>query len=226
MGSDIATLLSVYTGSDIFSLRLVASDESSAPDGIHSLVRYPATSGTSYLVQVDGVSGAQGNINLNWRMGIPPTAAGAVLNILTTNGAHVLLLSGESDTVTTPSYQWQCNGTNLAGATNATYALTNVQSCQVGSYTVLVSNLVGTALSAIATLRVDAPLCIALDGSVDPASYRLTGSAPEAVVLQLSTNLSDWVPLHTNPSPLLPLNFLDTNSPLRPRGFYHLTPLP
>src|SRR5207249_5466869 len=38
------------------------------------------------------------------------------------------------------SYQWNFNGAALSGATNATLALTNVQTNQAGNYTVLVAN--------------------------------------------------------------------------------------
>ena len=41
-------------------------------------------------------------------------------------------------------YQWQFNGTNLAGATNSTLTLTNVRPEQAGTYTVIVSNSFGT----------------------------------------------------------------------------------
>jgi alpha-tubulin suppressor-like RCC1 family protein len=41
-------------------------------------------------------------------------------------------------------YQWQFDGHNLNGATNAFFTLTNLQSADIGSYTVLVSNALGT----------------------------------------------------------------------------------
>jgi alpha-tubulin suppressor-like RCC1 family protein len=54
---------------------------------------------------------------------------------------------------TSLNYQWYFNGTNLlVGATNATLTLTNVQLSQVGSYTVLLTNLLGSLLSSNATL--------------------------------------------------------------------------
>jgi alpha-tubulin suppressor-like RCC1 family protein len=52
------------------------------------------------------------------------------------------------------SYQWHRNGTNLAGATNASLVLTNLQPAQAGSYWVVVSNAQGTALSWTAQLTV------------------------------------------------------------------------
>jgi hypothetical protein len=51
-------------------------------------------------------------------------------------------------------YQWNFNGTNIAGATNTTLTLTNVQASQAGNYTVLVTNLFGSLLSSNAVLTV------------------------------------------------------------------------
>jgi len=60
------------------------------------------------------------------------------------------------------SYQWKSNGVNLAGATNATLTLTNVQAAQAVDYTVTVSNEVGTITSPNATLTlVTAPIILA-----------------------------------------------------------------
>ena len=52
------------------------------------------------------------------------------------------------------SYQWQFNGVDLAGATNRTLVLTNVQLNQAGRYVVAVSNASGIARSAEATLSI------------------------------------------------------------------------
>lgn len=50
-------------------------------------------------------------------------------------------------------YQWRRNGTPIAGATAATYTFTATEALE-GSYTVLVSNIFGTTISAAATLQV------------------------------------------------------------------------
>jgi len=57
------------------------------------------------------------------------------------------------------NYQWQLNGTNVDGETNAMLSLTNMHTNSGGDYTVIVSNAFGTILSARATVSVlpDAP---------------------------------------------------------------------
>jgi len=49
-------------------------------------------------------------------------------------------------------FQWQFEGANIAGATNATLVLQNVSASQVGLYTVVVSNEAGSVTSAAASL--------------------------------------------------------------------------
>lgn len=56
-------------------------------------------------------------------------------------------------------YQWSFNTTNIAGATNATLTLNNVQLNQAGNYSVLVANIVGSTNSIAATLTVNIPVC-------------------------------------------------------------------
>ena len=57
-------------------------------------------------------------------------------------------------------FQWQLNGTNLEGAVEAALTITNVQIAQAGSYTVLVTNVFGSALSSNAVLTVLDPWII------------------------------------------------------------------
>ncbi len=55
------------------------------------------------------------------------------------------------------SYQWLFNGANVAGATNSTLALVNVQTNQSGNYSVAVSNPFGATNSFSAALTVFPP---------------------------------------------------------------------
>ena len=55
------------------------------------------------------------------------------------------------------SYQWQFNGTNISAASNTSLVLTNVQPTNAGSYTVVVTNSLGSVTSAVAVLTVLVP---------------------------------------------------------------------
>ena len=51
-----------------------------------------------------------------------------------------------------PAFQWQFNGTNLVGATVASYSVTGAQPTNEGNYTVIVTNVTGSVTSAPAGL--------------------------------------------------------------------------
>jgi len=65
IGSDFDTLLAVYTGSTLDALTPVASDNDSGGN-LASVVVFNVTGGQRYHVAVDGVTGATGNLVLNW----------------------------------------------------------------------------------------------------------------------------------------------------------------
>ncbi|MBI3880058.1 MAG: immunoglobulin domain-containing protein [Verrucomicrobia bacterium] len=57
------------------------------------------------------------------------------------------------------AYQWRSNTVPIAGATNSSLVLTNVQLTQAGDYSVTVTNLVGATNSFVATLTVTVAVC-------------------------------------------------------------------
>jgi hypothetical protein len=63
------------------------------------------------------------------------------------------------------SYQWQFGGAPIGGATGATLTITNAQTANAGSYTVVVSNSVTVVTSTVATLNVLLPPVITLQPS-------------------------------------------------------------
>ena len=53
------------------------------------------------------------------------------------------------------TYQWYFNGTAISGATGSSYSLSGAQSGNAGNYTVVVSNIVASVTSNVATLTVN-----------------------------------------------------------------------
>jgi len=85
------------------------------------------------------------------------------------------------------SYQWHFNGTNaLAGATNSSLILTNVQANRSGTYTVTVTNLLGsdTSLSALLTVNTNKAYLVGLwrfnegagTNALDSSGFRNNGA--------------------------------------------------
>jgi len=97
------------------------------------------------------------------------------------------------------SYQWRCNGTNLAGASSSACTVTNALPANAGSYSVVVTNNSGSVTSAVAPLSVNVPpsgnpqpghfdsICRLPDGSVQMS---MSGTPGTNYLLQWT---SDWV---------------------------------
>jgi hypothetical protein len=104
------------------------------------------------------------------------------------------------------SYRWRFNGTNLpsAPASSAVLVLTNVQPAQAGDYSVVITNLLGSATSVVATLTVYQATTItgilfdAVSGDMKLSFATTPGSS---YVIESKDNLDDptWQPLQTIP---------------------------
>src|SRR5207244_1482650 len=105
-----------------------------APDGVRSLVRFAAWAGTNYAVAVDGVNAAQGLIDLNWKLGLPPVTSYVYSNQTIPKGGSTLLSVSAISPTPDLTYQWLLDGKRITGATNATLTLTNLQPSQSGAY--------------------------------------------------------------------------------------------
>ena len=68
-----------------------------------------------------------------------------------------LTLSVQTLDYSPPSYQWQFDGVNLTGATNAALTLANVQTYDTGSYCCVVANNFGAVVSSNALITVVTP---------------------------------------------------------------------
>jgi len=120
----------------------------------------------------------------------------------------------------TSLYQWQFNGTNIAGATNAWLTLTNAHSQDAGIYTVVVGNPSGFHLTASAWLAfsfLDLHMYagVSIKGRVG-GTYRIEYTESLATPVQ-------WIALTNIVSlPVTPYVFIDFDSVGQPQRFYRV----
>lgn len=118
-------------------------------------------------------------------------------------------------------YQWQFNGTNLAGATNATLSLTNLTVATAGIYRVLVSNAAGSTISDVARLNFVGlnlfPVLTIAD--VVGSNYRIEATSD-------LVNTNSWTTLTNLVLPSNPYLFIDTSTPQAVRRYYRAIALP
>jgi len=81
------------------------------------------------------------------------------------------------------SYQWQLNGTNLAGAVSSSLAIPNVQPTSAGAYRVVVSNVASSFPSADAVLTVICP-----NQSPTVVGSAVIGSMPSQIAVNPNTD--------------------------------------
>jgi GH25 family lysozyme M1 (1,4-beta-N-acetylmuramidase) len=110
---------------------------------------------------------------------------------ITTQPANATVNQGQNATfsvVATGSaplaYQWEFNGANISGATASSYTVVSAQSANAGTYAVVVTNSLGSATSANATLTVNIPPSI----TTQPANQTVTqGQAASFSVVAAGT---------------------------------------
>ncbi len=226
LGSDIPTILDVSVGTDYLTLRSVITDANRVPAGPRSRVVFPAQRGVNYLVSVDGVGGVQGSINLNWQLGVAPGTNSVPASPVVVAGSALVLQAGIASAAPPPAYQWRLNGVDIPHATNSSYTLPGVQFAQRGVYTVVASNFAGSITNTVATLAVQVPFHLEPETALGVTRFRAVATAPQPVVLSLSTNLNQWNPLFTNRSPDALIFYLDDGSAQRNHTFYRLVPWP
>ncbi len=133
-------------------------------------------------------------------------------------------------------YQWKFNGNDITSETNAVLNINQVNTTQSGSYSVIVFNSRGAVKSAATTLTIapnpDIPhLAKSDEGIFAPPtitltpgtfvngqfSFDVTGAPNYQCIVQISTNLVDWVSVETN---LTPFIFTDYNAGEFGQRFY------
>ena len=147
---------------------------------------------------------------------MPPQIIRQPASLSRTNGGRAVL-GVFASSVTPLTYQWFLNGVPIAGATNLTLVLTNLNLALAGNYTVTVSNSVGAVTSTAAQIYLPVPPTLHAQPTaggieINISSLYATGQ------IQFSTNLTDWQTLASQPPSTTPITFVDpgvTNSPYR-----------
>lgn len=88
--------------------------------------------------------------------------------------AEPFTLTVEAEGTGDVSYQWKRNGEDIAGATGATYTVTNAGAADAGTYTVVVSNSCGSVESSAALVDVT----VGVTGDIVMDGYTLTAPMP------------------------------------------------
>lgn len=156
-GSSFDTLLAVYTGGTLESLKLVAASDD-APGVPTSRVLFRAEQGVTYRIVVDGYQGASGSIHLRLVLAsnpTPPAILSQPVGQIVPGGVGTNVLFSVLATGSMPrALQWQKDGIDLAGRTLPLLVLSNVMVADTGDYRVVVRNDFGSVTSSIARLTV------------------------------------------------------------------------
>jgi len=156
----------------------------------------------------------------------------APLNVQATVGTSVLLTAGPLGRAGA-GLQWQFNGADLPGETNAILWLGFVNLANAGTYRVTVSNLFGSVIGPPIVLTVlRTPLLfdtstggmLITNGSLHLRLLGASGAGP--VVIYASSDLLTWQPIFTNAPMSGPLEFTDTGITNRPVRFYRASENP
>lgn len=199
-----------------FAIRIVTEWESTAT----------GTANANYVTTAGGSYGTSGTIRFDLvtvsgnEIHYPPT--------ITTQPQSQVAVAGDSAafgvvaTGTEPmAYQWQFNGANLPGATNAMLTFTNLTTDQTGGYSVTIGNIAGSTNSSTAVLSVydsAAAMFTSFSCSTNGSCQMDVAGVPGYdYVIQASTNLLNWISLQTNSSPF---TFVDTHASQYPHRFY------
>ncbi|HWD19710.1 MAG TPA: choice-of-anchor tandem repeat GloVer-containing protein [Verrucomicrobiae bacterium] len=118
-----------------------------------------------------------------------------------------------------PAYFWKFNGANALGNGN-TLSIPNFQAANEGTYSVIVSNILGAVPSSEALVLLDTLRFRAPQFSGGIFQLHLSGVAGRNYAIQTSTNLSQWTPLATNTAVHGFMDYSDTNGGAQPALFY------
>ena len=119
-------------------------------DGLGSAVRFNSPQGIA--VDARGNLYVADTLNHTVRMSVfPPDIAPQPISQVVSPGASATFTSGATSNVPI-TYQWQKDGAAISGATTTTLTLSNIQTANLGNYTLVATNMAGSITSNPAVL--------------------------------------------------------------------------
>jgi len=113
------------------------------------------------------VTSSSATLTISSTTGVPVISVQPVAQIDSAPGSTVTI-SVETSGSPAPTYQWYRNGTPVAGATNASLSLSNIQASAAGLYTAVITNGAGSVTSS--------PSAISVTRSGNSASHAVVAS--------------------------------------------------
>jgi len=170
-GSVIFIASASGTPSPTFQWKKDGSAISGATDASYSISGVAAGNAGSYTVVA---TNSAGSVTSNTAtLTVTPAPVAPVFTTqpvgrTVTEGGYVTFTAAASG-LPSPTFQWKKNGSNISGATSASYILSNAAISDAGSYTVVATNSVGAVTSNAANLIVNAatvaPVIVSQPGS-------------------------------------------------------------
>ncbi|OHE89066.1 MAG: hypothetical protein A3G75_16625 [Verrucomicrobia bacterium RIFCSPLOWO2_12_FULL_64_8] len=131
------------------------TDISGATSSSYSITGVQASDAGNYTVVVTNIAGSATSNTATLTVNVAPaitTQPGSQTVAVGSDTSFTVVATGTP----APTYQWKKDGTDISGATSATYSITNVQTSHAGNYTVVVTNSVSSVTSDTAVLTVNA----------------------------------------------------------------------
>ena len=212
IGSDYDTVLAAYydngTGTGLFDGLVNVACNNDAPGlGQLSRVTFPSVAGRIYFIQIDGVNGAGGIAQLNFRLGPGLRIDQQPANVTVQRG-NPASLSVAATGAGPVRYQWKKGGLDIPGATASAFSIASAGLADNGVYSVSITDDVTSTLSNSVTLTVlNSPEFITQPISIirnlgETASFTIATSGSPAPTIQWLFNGSP-LPGKTEPTLLL-----------------------
>lgn len=230
-GSGFDTILSVYTGDSVENLIPIAANNDSG-DSMWSRVNFESEIGEFYHIAVDGNGEGTGSVQLHFSLApVEPPEIQAHPQGLLVDAGGIAVFTVAASSSAPSTFQWYRNGMPLAndeyrtfGTAANTLVLLDVQGIDIGAYTVEIQNSAGCVESEEAILQVNTAFRLqVLPPTFSPNgafSFDLGGQVGQDYIVEVSSNLIDWVQIETFMNTNGLIHFSDPASIDHPVRFY------